>query len=395
MSIKKFFKKYQDQWIISLILLAIYLVESAVRPLIAPYEYQFISDLQKIFPDYPDKDILWRLPAVLITFAGAGIVWLSAKLWKFKHPGQAAVFYLLFPPVFYIGTSATLLPLVSTGVLAALYGLMKSAQTASIKKRFLTILSMLPVIIAALLYIDSALCKTSDLWMLAVTAAALIIMQFFNRLEQDKERTERFLNRFSRIMSVILLLLAIVVLVPSLLRHFKVDFPPEFSFYRAGERVIRPMLMLLMPLVWLHLARESKKNGKKLLLIGGSFAFLLFALPITLPWHIQNKLYWHYSFERISRELPPEPMVCFVEKRDIPFVKRFIKCRIIPIGSASGESTPENLAKAVSGKLGNSNVLIVCSSDKVEKSCPIFTGKRYTTGNFRMFYYFKNGVEKK
>ena len=88
-------------------------------------------------------------------------------------------------------------------------------------------------------------------------------------------------------------------------------------------------------------------------------------------------------------------MVCFVEKRDIPFVKRFIKCRIIPIGSASGESTPENLAKAVSGKLGNSNVLIVCSSDKVEKSCPIFTGKRYTTGNFRMFYYFKNGVEKK
>ena len=395
MSITKFFKKYQDQWIISLILLALYLTESAIRPMMAPGEYNFLYEVHRIFPDYPDNRILLRLPAVLASFAGAVFVWLNCRLWNFKHPGRAAVFYLLFPPVFYSGSAATLLPLLPAGVLAALYGLQKSARTTSLKKRFLTILMVLPVIIAALVYVDSVFCKNSDFWMLAVTAAALVIMQYYNRLEQDKERTERFLNRFSRLMSIILLMLALMVLIPSLLRHFKISFPPEFAFYRAGERIIRPLLMLIMPLIWFHLARESKKNSKKLLLIGGSFAFLLFALPITLPWHIQNKIYWHYSFEKIAREIQPDSTVCFAEKRDVPFLSEFFKFPVTVIGSAPGEVAPETLTETVKKESRKNNVLIVCSSNKLEKSCPLFSGKRYSTGKFRMFYYFKNGVEKK
>ena len=395
MNITKFFKKYQDQWIVCLILLSLYLAESAIRPMAAPCEYNFLYEVHRIFPDFPNQRILLRLPAVLATFAGAVFVWLNCRLWNFKHPGRAAVFYLLFPPVFYIGSAATLLQLLPAGVLAALYGLQKSARTTSLKKRFLVILSVLPVIIAALVYVDSALCKNSDFWMLAVTALALVIMRYCNHLEQDKERAGRLLDRFSRIISVILLMLALMVLIPSLMRHFKISFPPEFAFYRAGERIIRPLLMLIMPLIWLHLAREAKKNGKKLLLIGGSFAFLLSTLPITLPWHIQNKIYWHYSFEKISREIHPASTVCFAEKQDVPFLSEFFKCKVTAIGTAPGEIAPEKLTETVEKEIRNSSVLIVCSSNKLEKSCPLFPGKRYSTGKFRMFYYFKNGVEKK
>ena len=181
-NVKKFCKKHQDQLIISLLLLALYIGECAIRPLAAPAEYQFIDQLRTLLPDLPWNRLWSRLPALLSTFAGAGAVMLLGRLWNFKHPERAAVFYLLFPPVFYLGTAATLMPLLSTGILLALYGLLKTSHSSSFKERFLAIISVLPVVIVTALYVDSAWCTVKDLWMPGITAAALVIIQWFNYL---------------------------------------------------------------------------------------------------------------------------------------------------------------------------------------------------------------------
>lgn len=392
MKLKKFCKEHLDSLLILFILLTVYAVEAAVRPLAAPGEYLFVYQLHRLIPDYPEPRLLLRLPSILLTFAGAGTVWLLGGVWKLKHPGRAAAFYLLFPPVFYIGTSATLMPLLSTGVLLALYGLLKYVHTRAAKERFFTLLGVIPVIIVTAFYIDSDFCNIRDLWGIVAVVTALILVQWFNYLERDKERAGRCLDRFARISSIILLILAVMVMIPVLLRHFKVDFPPDFAIYGRGERIIRPLLMLLLPLLWFNLARGAKKNGKKLILIGGAVAFLLFALPITLPWRVQKNIYWHYMFENIAKELPAGNTVCLAEEKDVPFFREFFKFPTTVIGENSGEIKPDELDKYVEKMLAQNNVLIVCSNDKLETSCPLYTGKRYRAGEFRLFYYFKNGV---
>ena len=347
MSIKKFCKKHSDQLIIGLILLALYIAEAAIRPLAAPGEYIFICKLHTLFPDFPESKLLFRLPSILITFAGAAAVYSIGKAWNFKHPGSAAGFYLLFPPTFYFGTAATLVPLLSTGALIVTCGVQKFAGKLSIQKCFFTIFSVFTAIIVAALYIRSDFYEHRDFRIIAAAATALILLKLFQFIGKDRERVGRLLDRFSRAVSVILLLLAILVLTPVLLRHFKVDFPPEFAFYRRGERIIRPLLMLMLPLIWFNLAREAKKISRKLLLIGGAFAFLLFTLPLTLPWHIQKEIYWHYRFESIARELPSSNTICFAEKRDIPFFKEFFKFPIKTIGQDPGEIKPEDLEKHI------------------------------------------------
>ena len=395
MNIKKFCSRHSDQLVISLILLVLYVAEAAIRPLAAPCEYLFIHKLHTLFPEFPDVRLLCRTPAILLTFTGAVAVYLISKLWNFKHPGRAAVFYLLFPPVFYSGSAATLTPLLSAGALWTVYGILRSARNCSAKKRFFVISAISVSILCGILYVRSLFFNIRDLWMIAAAAAVLILLKLFHAIGQDRERTARVLERFSRIFSIILLLLAIAVLLPVLLRHFKVDFPPEFALYRRGERIIRPLLMLMLPIIWFNLAREAKKNGRKLLLIGGAFAFLLFTLPLTLPWHIQREIYWHYRFESIARELPAANTICFAEKRDIPFFKEFFKFPVKSVGKAAGEIKPEELKQDIEKLLQKSNVLVVCSSKELESFCPLFNGIRYSAGKFQLFYYYKNGVDKK
>ena len=395
MNIKKFCSKHSDQLITSLILLTLYIAEAAIRPLAAPCEYVFIHKLHIIFPEFPDIRMLFRAPAILLTFAGAVAVYFICKLWNFKHPGRAAVFYLLFPPVFYSGSAATLTPLLSAGTLWTLYGITRSAGKVSTKKRLPAIVGILVSVFAGILYMRSIFFSTGDLWSIAIAAAVMILLKFFHAIGQDRERTGVRLNRFARVCSIILLLLAIVVLIPVLLRHFKVDFPQEFALYRRGERIIRPLLMLLLPLIWFNLAKGAKKNGRKLLLIGGGFAFLLFSLPLTLPWHIQRDIYWHYRFESIARELPATGIICFAEKQNVPFFSEYFKFPVKTVGNDAGEIKPAELKQNVEKSLQESNVLIVCSSKKLENFCPLFNGVRYSTGQFRLFYYHKNGVDKK
>ena len=151
------------------------------------------------------------------------------------------------------------------------------------------------------------------------------------------------------------------------------------------------MLILIITIVWLGLARESKKAGKKLFLCSGALAFLLFFLPVAIPWQIQKDLYWHHSLTPVLKQIDTKTCVCLCSKTETPFFKRFFPSLV----QISDDITVTELKNKVESLLKDSDVIIVCRDRQVEKYCPIFAGKRYRTGKFNFYYYYKHGVDKK
>ena len=149
------------------------------------------------------------------------------------------------------------------------------------------------------------------------------------------------------------------------------------------------------PTLFAKMARESKKTGKKLFMCSGALAFVLFFLPVTMPWQIQKDLYWHHAFTPVLKRIDVKNCLCLCSKDDAPFFSRFFPRPVLIIGSGKNEIPPAGLKAEVEKLLKNSDVMIVGSSRQIEKHCPFFAGQRYRTGKFNLYYYYKHGVDKK
>ena len=395
MNWKKYYKRHSDTIIGAAVLGIVYLAQAALRPLSAPEEYDFIVELQKLFPAYPDNRFLLRLPAIAATFVCGAMMMRLSCIFKFKRPGMTAAYYLLFPMVFYAGTSASGAPLMIAGILMALWGMIKAAATEKLSKRAVAVFTALPGVIVAAAYAQSGFCCRDDFYLLIPPVLVLLCAALLNRMEMmDKERARRFLNRMIYCCTGIAAALGIVILLPALLRHFKVDFPPRLALYQAGERILRPMMMVLVPMVWFYLAKSANKCGKKLLLSAGALGFFLFVLPMTLPWNIQRQIYIGKVFEKLSGELSRTDTVCFVDGEHASFFRKYFKQKVYIYGKDKINIAPEQLKSAVAENLKAHNVAVVCTNRKQELEAPRFAGKQYVVGRYRLFYYYKNGVKK-
>ncbi|MBE6362913.1 MAG: hypothetical protein E7054_04590 [Lentisphaerae bacterium] len=388
----KFLKKHPDQLTGFGLLALLYIGEAAIRPFAGPHEYEFAALLAEKLPEFPQQEFILRLPAILFTLASGVLFYLLTKRFNFKRPGMAAVFYLLFPPVFYHGTGATLIPVLSSGILLAACGI----QGFKFKNRAAALSATIAGAAVSFFYLSSDFCQNADWWTLVTIATVLFIGFIFDRKEKlDKERFMRFINRLILLFAILCGMIAILIWVPVLLRHFKVDFPEGVALYGKHERIIRPMLMLIVTIIWLGLARESKKVGKKLFLCSGALAFFLFFLPVTMPWQIQKDLYWHHTLTPVLKQIDVKNCICLCSKAEAPFFKRFFPKPLMMIGSGKGEIPTAELKTKVENLLKNSDVMIVCNNRQLEKYCPHFAGKRYRTGKFNFYYYYKHGVDKK
>lgn len=393
----KFLKKYTDQLIGITLLTALYVGEAALRPFAGPHEYDFATQIAEKLPNFPQYEFMLRLPAAVLTLAGGALFYFLVKHLNFKRPGMAAVFYLLFPPVFYHGTEATLLPALSFGVLLTACGIQGFAMQKKFGSRAAALAAALAGAGITVIYLTSSFCKTAELWILMALLVIFVIVLLFDRKEKrDKERFLRLLNRFIVFFAVIGVLIAILIWIPVLLRHFKVDFPEGVALYGRHERIIRPVLMLIMTIVWLGLAKESQKAGKKLFLCSGALAFFLFFLPVTLPWQIQKDLYWHHTIVPLLKQINTDNCVCLCSKAEAPFFRRFFTKPLRFIGNGKNEIPVKKLQAEVEKAVKDSDVIIVCSTWDVEKQCPVLPGKYYSTGKFNFYYYYQTkGVDKK
>lgn len=392
----KFLKKYSDQLIGAGLLTALYLGEAALRPFSGPYEYQFAALVKNVFPGYSQCDFMLRLPAVLLTLASGALFYVFVKRSNFKRPGLSAAFYLLFPPVFYHGTGASFIPVLNCGIMLGGCGILYALKKDNVKTRLLCVIAVIAGLSGIVLYLNSDFFNLKDLGM----PAALIVFFILNiladrREKKDKERFLRGINRIAFLCAASAGVLAVLIWVPVLLRHFKVDFPEGVAFYGRHEQLIRPMVMLIITSVWLGLARESKKVGKKLFLCSGALAFFLLFLPVTIPWQLQKDLYWHHSLTPVLKQIDSKNCVCLTAKAEAPFFQRFFSKTVLIAEDGKNAVRPENIKTEVEKLLKTSDVIVVCNSRKLEKQCPVFAGKRYNTGKFNLLYYYKHGVDKK
>lgn len=395
MGLKNFFRKNQDMLTGCAVIVLLYTAQAWLRPLAVPGEYNFIVLLQKYVPEYPDIPVLLRLPAMLATLLSGWLFFAIAKLRDFKRPGILAAFYLLLPPVFYAGTAASAVPLLAAGVLLALLGLQKASMSDRLWGRAKAVFAALPGVLVTGMYATSVFCRKEDFLMLIPVAAVFLIGIISDWIERkDKERTRRILNRVIIICSAALCMLGVMIMIPQILRHFKVDFPAGLAFYHAGERIYRPMLMLLLPLVWLYLARDANKIGRKLFLMLGALGFLTFVLPLTLPWKIQRDLYAGYTFEKLSGEISRTDTVCFVMEKDSAFFRKYFKLPVRIIGENGFSSGSAGLNKELGEVLKKHNAVVVCTGQSMGLIRSEFPGKRYVVGKYTIFYYYRNGVEK-
>ena len=152
------------------------------------------------------------------------------------------------------------------------------------------------------------------------------------------------------------------------------------------------MVMLLVPVVWLILAKNAKKCGKKLMLAAGALGFFVFVLPMTLPWNIQRDIYVEKCFGKLFRELSRNgSTVCIADAADEPIFKRYFACVVV---GGKGNTTPEVQQRVIAEHLKSRDVVVVCSNRKQEQETPRFVGKQYVVGKYRLFYYYKNGVKR-
>lgn len=392
----KFLKKHSDWLITAAVLTAFYFGEAALRPFSGPFEYQFAAMIKSAFPEYSQSDFMLRLPAVLLTLASGALYWVFVKKLNFKRPGASAVLYLLFPPIFYHGSGASFVPVLNCGLLLCACGILSALKSKSLKAKFLGATAVIAGASSIVLYLNSEFFSLKALGMPAALVVFFLLNILADRKEKkDKERFLRSVDRIAFFCAVIAGVLAVLIWIPVLLRHFKVDFPEGIAFYGRHERLIRPMLMLIISLVWLCLARECKKAGKKLFLCSGALAFFLFFLPITIPWQLQKDLYWHHSLAPVLKQIDNKSCICLVSKEESPFFERFFDKTILIADNIKDAVPPEELKAKVAELLKTSDVMIVCNSRKMEKQCPVFAGKRYNTGKFNLIYYYKHGVDKK
>ena len=392
----KFLKKYSDRLTGVGLLTALYFGEAALRPFSGPNEYQFAALVKNVFPGYSQCDFMLRLPAVLLTLISGALFYIFVKKLNFKRPGLSAAFYLLFPPVFYPGTGASFIPVLNCGIMLCACGIQYALKYDSWKAKFFCALAVIAGASGIVLYLNSGFFNLKDLGMPAALAVFFILNILADRREKkDKERFLRSINRIAFFCAGCAGVLAVLIWVPVLLRHFKVDFPEGVAFYGRHEKLIRPMVMLIITVIWLGLARESSKVGKKLLLCSGALAFFLLFLPVTIPWQLQKDLYWHHSLTPVLKQIDSKNCVCLVSKEESPFFERFFNKTILIADDVKGAAPAKEIKARVTELLKSSDVMIVCNSRKLEKMCPVFAGKRYHTGKFNLLYFYKHGVDKK
>lgn len=149
-------------------------------------------------------------------------------------------------------------------------------------------------LIAIILYFDRlpAGALYAGLPMLAIlTSGGLIPYQ--------EEGNFVYVNTLLRILVRLLLGVVILIFVLQTIARFTDWVPSQFVIYRKNETFLTPVLTLIMMIVWLKMAQREYRPKMKFCFFYVGIAFLLLAIPSSLP-------------RRILRKVAPEPFLKLV-----------------------------------------------------------------------------------
>lgn len=382
------------QW--AMVLTGLYLAALPLRPLFAPEEYLYCLELIERWPGYWQNLFMWRLPSALAVLLSALLIYKAAHYFGYKRAGGCAVFYLLLPPVFWIGTAASFEPFWVLGSNAVIFGAVFMFLAGG---KWYRKLYGIPVAAAGAVCIWQ-LCRmrwysTHLWWQVLLPAAALGIWKILELLEKrNKDALKRHLNRLSYFISGLLFAVSLLILLPPVLRHFHVNYPAGLSFYAPGEHIFRPIVVLLIPVLWFHLMRTVSKLSSKLSMFAVAVGFFLFMLPQVIPWRMLRDLAPEYMVQKYRKELAGNDIVYYADRESAAVLRVELGVKSRSIGSRPGDISPEKLYNTVLKQIEKSDVCVAVSRRELLKSCPPHMARRsFGSGDYTFYRYSKRSAK--
>lgn len=278
----------------TLFLIVLYFVSAYQRIMLTPGEYEFALALKAIFPGISGS-FLPKIPAVIATLGTAGLLWMTAAKFKLLHPGCAAGLYLCFPPVWWIGTSASGIPLMVFTISLTAAGLFFARRTEKRTGKLAGITgTVLGAVGSAVLILAPA--PFFSWWKILMAIFPSLFLSATLRLEKldDRGLASRKINIWAIITALIMLLMLALLLITPICRFLKTTPPGFLTIRQPGESLYRPALALLIPQLWIYIVLKSERCVEKVFFFCFAVSFLLLTLPPAIPW------------QRFSETLHPE-----------------------------------------------------------------------------------------
>ena len=376
-----------------LLFISLYGVILPVRPLCAPDEFDFILMLQKFFPEISGK-VMMRLPAALSTLFTGLTIYFCAKTVKLRYPAMAAAFFLLFPPTWFYGTSASIVPVFVLAVSLIAFGIFTGRRENSRLKKLFCFLPALPAAFLVAGTIQAGLLSIPCVVLSFVPVASLSLTAYLERLE-DRGKASRRIDRVIRLTIILLLFSVAMLLVPSICRHFKMSYPDSLNIYQPGETVFRPALSLLIPVIWLFTGLSVKEASAKISFIIIAAIFLLLTLPLSLPWERQYNFRLDRELELMKKDLNGEPAVYFADTGIAGALSYKLEVPVKKIGRSGSVVRPAMLKKEIDSALHTEHVFVALSGNEYDSYLPKYNRTEYqSSGKYRIIRFSKSGGTK-
>ena len=352
----------------ALLIILLYFVSLNFRGFFLPEEYVFAVNLKALFPALRGT-YLPKLPAACATLLTGGILWFIASKFKILHPGTAAAIYLCFPPVWWVGTSALAAPVLAMLIDLAAAGLFLARREKHIGWKIGSFAVGLSGAAGAAFMAVNGFFDWSAVVLAFMPVLALIGAIHLEKLD-DRQQAASRLNRLGAGTAVVLGLILIFLMLPSFARMLKVDFPEDLMVFRSGERIYRPALALLIPMLWIYVIFQVKSYVEKLYALLLAVGFVMLTLPPALPWGRLARTPQPEQLKLIFPEVVRDKPVYFADASTCGAMNYVFGVECRQVGRNPDDLPPAELAAEAETALKKSDVVIVSFNGELDAFLP-------------------------
>ena len=368
----------------ALLLALLYFAALRSRGFVSDAEYDFAVKFREFYPTL-EGTVIPRLPAVFATLITGAMLYLAACKLKLSSPGTAAVLYLCFPPVWFIGTSASAAPLLGLLTSVAAAGLLISRKAQNPSSKFAGFAFGAVGAVGAAFFAQSGFFS----WLGVIMAfLPILFLTLAIRLEKlnDNDMANSKINRLAIFLAVMFILLLVILIIPPACRFLKVEYPDSLSIYPAGTRLFRPALSLLAPLLWLYMVKETKHYAGKIAVIGMALGFFLLTMPFSLPWEKLFNTMQEKHIQPFKAELLANDPVIFADDTSAASTSYCLNKAVTKVNRIRRETNsihPDELKTKISNTLatGTNDVVVVSADGELESFLPERSKIKYTLKN--------------
>ena len=373
------------------LLAVLYALGSWLRGIWAPGEYSTALEVYNIFPELRNYSLkVLRIPAAVASFATALLVFVSARLLRFSHPWRVTALYMVLPPVYYLGTAVNGAASEGFAVFATLTALLAVSILKNFVVKFFVLLAAMPFVWFSAAFAQSSFWSDLSIVAIVLPVAAVIAGVVGEYLER-KEKLGLFLNLFSHVVCKMLLCASMLIFFTSVLRS-KWSLLEEFALFKAGESVSRPVLGLLVPMLWIHVSRGVTAIRKKLAFTAIGVGFLIFSLPFILPWEAEQNLVPERFFDTLPAEYKSDSTLFFADEYWLPV----LECKGKNVAALEQDGV-ENAVENIEKKLQSQDVIFIyrknASGKMLDLNIPGYAKERIFSGENRVVRYLKRSVK--